>query len=559
MDNDTTDGDTNNSSTGTTSQVASVGFNTLKKWDTSSTQQSDFSTTSTKTHKLSRLFTRNRSSTNINPLAELNQTLNKSEDESTDTASTIESKRSTKFRFPLTKLKISSKGNKPDLTIQTSGHHSLRQNKRIGSSSTDETTPNVRRDSISSPSSTLHNFFHRPRSNSQPTVDQTNVNKDDAPASKRVTVGLSSGNSNSVITDLNFALVYKFTNADYSIDDTDGAGDHTSILDIHKKLLIPTDQYLLNKLSHRQLSSSQDIGLGITNETHEPDSQRRLQEMGKSLNFFDNLMDITRPIYLKSQERRMLNGLKHIYLGYTIEDIANFINFNYFNSSNLALSDSEVASPSRKLRMKPKSTPRTYSPNPLASNEAQQSGAVNFDDYKLREISQDLAGYFCRGLTILRKDFEQQTQLNKASSVGSIIDDWMRIIEIWDYFNVNVRYFLLACFQPLQKHFHETSVTENTNSIEIESILLISFRDSILQPYLIKKVTRFREVSEIFVLNEEKKELVENPKLLSKIIECLGVINSIATSDGSVDDGPISDLLAKTLELLLQLRSFRVY
>jgi hypothetical protein len=569
MDNDrytnrssSTDVDTKNMSTGGQSQVASVGFNTLKKWNTSSTQFSGASTTSNKTNALSRLFTRNRSSTYITPQVELGLSILKnSEDEYFDTASSIEAKQSNKFRFLLNKFKISNRASRPDLKIQTSANinsTSITTKKQSNSTQTDENSFSLRRDSLSSPSSTLHNFFHRSQSITQINADLLSTNMDDLPISKR-TVGLSSNNSNSIITDMNSALVYKFTYPDYSLEDTEGLGEHTSILDIHKKLLIPTDQYLLSKLNNRQ--QNQDIGLGILNETNEIESQIKLQDTGRSnSSFFDNLLEITRPIYL-NQQKRTLNGLKQIYLAYTIEDIANFIRLNYFNSSVFLPLDSETASPSRRSRIRPKYSTRTFSSNSLSLSDLNLNSATNLDAYKLREISKDLTTYFCKGLNILRKDFDLANLRSDTSShAKKVIDlnEWEKIIEIWDYFNRHIRYFILACFQPLQKYFHEISVTENINVIEIESILLVSFRDSILMSCLTKKLPRFREHGDMFTLEEEKKELAQNPKLLNRIIECLGVLCS-STGIDAMEDCPISDFMVKILEGLLNFRRVQGY
>lgn len=566
MDNDrytsSTDVDTKNMSTGGQSLVASVGFNTLKKWNTSSTQFSEASTTSNKTNALSRLFTRNRSSTYITPQVELSQSILKnSEDESFDTSSSIEAKQSNRFRFPLNKFKISNKSSRPDLKIQTSANNnSSPAKKQSNSTQTDENTFSLRRDSLSSPTSTLHNFFHRSHSITQTTADLSSTNMDDLPISKR-TVGLSSNNSNSIITDVNSALVYKFTYPDYSLEDTEGLGEHNSILDIHKKLLIPTDQYLLSKLNNRQQSSNQDIGLGILNETNEIESQIKLQDTNRSnSSFFDNLLEITRPIYL-NQQKRTLNGFKKIYLAYTIEDIANFIRLNYFNSSAFLPLDSETVSPSKRSKIRPKYNTRTFSSNSLSLSDLNLISTTNLDAYKLREISKDLSTYFCKGLNILRKDFDQANLRsdtpNQAKKVSDL-NEWEKIIEIWDYFNINIRYFILACFQPLQKYFHEISVTENINVIEIESILLISFKDSILMSYLTKRLPRFRDQRDIFTLEEEKKELAQNTKLLNRIIECLGVLCSTIGID-AMEDCPISDFMVKILEGLLDFRSVKGY
>lgn len=542
------------------SQVASVGFNTLKKWNTNSTQHSE--ATSTKSSALSRLFTRNRSSTTDLPVDSENAAIDRSSDEHGDTSSLLESKRQHRLRFPR-KLKLSNKSSKPDLKIQTNSNNIDLLSKRPSFSSIDDVST-LRRDSVSSPNSTIHKLFHRSQI---PNLQAADVfNKDEGSSSRKV-VGLSSNNSNSVITDVNFALVYKFTNPDYSLEEPDCTGEHSThntLLDIHKKYLVPADQFIQAKLNSRQSSNNQEIGLGIWSETRDADQQIKLLEVLRSNNnFYDTLMEITKPLYLKSQERSLLNGFSKTYIGCTIEEISAFLKHNYIHGSTSSFIDPEVPSPSRKLRLKPKTTKINRSNSFV--HELNHFSELNFDDYKLREISQDLATYFSKGLTLLQKDFEHMAYKNKevmqdkATGYAKIESDWAYVIDIWEYFNKNIRYFLLACFQPLQQHFHDTSVLEKSKSIEIESILLLAFKDSILEPNLSKRLTKFREIGRIFVLNAEERVLLENPKLLNKIIECLGVICSYTMTDAHTDDGSISDLINKTLDWLIRLRSFKIY
>lgn len=66
--------------------------------------------------------------------------------------------------------------------------------------------------------------------------------------STRTAMSLSSNNSNSYVTDINFARMYNFTDPDYSIDEVDTTGEHLTFLDLHKKLMVPTDQYLQNRM-----------------------------------------------------------------------------------------------------------------------------------------------------------------------------------------------------------------------------------------------------------------------------------------------------------------------
>ena len=538
------------------SQVSSVGFTNLKKWNSNATHGSDISTSTIKTNPLTRLFTKNKSQTYVGvPDADSGlDVINNSDD---DTIATVDSRRSNRFRFG----KLKQKKSKPDLTIQTGGHHGLKVSKKIlSSSSLDEQNKLPRQNSVSSPASTFHSFFHRSHSNSQPNADASPSSKDDA-NQKRTTVSLSSSNSNSMVTDINFAMLYNFTNPDYIIDEIDGPGEHSSFLDIHKKLLVPTDQYLQNKMSHRHLTPPQEIGLGITNNPEEFEPSKFNDFTKQNSKFFNNLLSITKPIFLKSQQRRLQNGFAQPYIGYTIEDIANYVKDNYVTTLKSS-PDTGLTLPSKRFKVKSKISVRNVSTNSAESYDTESFGIENLDDFRVLEISQDMSTYFMKGFSILRNDFHHipnkdnfspPSLHNPSEYATTIISDWIKITKIWDYFNRKVRFFLLAVFHPLQNHLHQT-ITENSHSLEIESLLLVSFRDSIITPSLIRRLNIYNEVSAGTLLQHEEQRLKENPELLDKVINCLGVTSSCVYSEEYTNDDSTAGLLRKTLVWLTQVR-----
>lgn len=489
------------------SQVSSVGFNNLKKSNTNTSVSSNASLSTIKTNPLTRLFTKNRSVTNL---------------ATDDDVSTIDTQ-SSKFR----KKRLFNKTPppspaKPQLTIQTGGHHGLKVSKKILSSKIDENA--ARKNSISSPASTFHNLFHR---GSAP--PETIPNKEDL-MNSRTTLTLSSNNSNSYIADVNFALLYNFTNPDYDDNETTGnvnTSNNNSFLDIHKKLLVPTDQYL-NKLLHKSQMTN-EIGLGITNEREESGPAFKADFAPENLKFYTHLLNLTRPLFMPSQQKLLSNGMRHPYLGVSVEDIAIFIKDNYAYETS-AQSKSKQG--------------KFHRVNSLSSLEATAfiSSSEKFDDFKIREISQDLLTYCVKSMAILQKDFVDDSKPPSAFKM------WSNLSRVWAYFNQKIRFYVLCMFQPLQKYLREVSIQNHNNSspnyknidLEIDNTLLLAFRDILIIPALIQRKKAYEELTSkngayLEVLSEEENYLKSDKKLLDGVINCFGDILSYVHKDGNSD------------------------
>lgn len=606
--------------TNISSQVSSVGFNNLKKLNTNTSQASTASNATNKSNPLTRLFTKNKSPSNINQQSiqfeDTADVVNNSDEDNSTTTTSDPKKASSNGLFRLSKknkLKFPNKNNssKPDLAIQTGGHHALKVPKKILSSSlledssittshglklpkkilnNDDSLSNSgrRRSSVSSPVSTFHNLFHRSY-NSQPAKDQQlNYLKDDISHQQtinnnpnRTAMSLSSNNSNSYVTDINFALVYNFTNPDHSIEEFESSGEHTSFLDIHKKLMIPTDQYLQNKL-HKHLTP--EIGLGIVDSDSDNEYVNRyLVDFGKrNVNFFNNLLQIMKPLFQPSQQKKLNTGMVHPYLGITIEDIANYIRDNYLNDSlGETTSDQHLQekSPTSKFS-KSKARAKFYNTSSTSTLSLADNGNEKLDDSKVREISQDLLTFFIKCMITFKKDFTsysktmdkpyQKTDDNQLH----FMTEWDKMSYQWQYFNEKIRYNVVGIFHPLQKLLHDISIQRfnidpnNQFDIDIENILLLAFRDVIVVSFLAQRKQEYqrlyhtnqRLVSDpqsvspspvttyTFQLDsgnengdgmmlQEEQALKSEPKLLKILLNCFGVIVAHTHNESGNSDG----------------------
>lgn len=330
-----------NSSSG--SQISSVGFNNLKKLNTNSSVSTTASSGSvatntaastgpTKTNALARLFTRNRSNTTLDEPSF-------TDDELERLSPTLERRPSNVFRLA---KKGKRKGKNPkDLTVQTDTPL-LPQ-------------PNVlaRKPSVNSPvSNTLHNLFHRSTSTGNAaSLGNNNLNSITAHNNMdildeqmvRSAVNLSSNNSNSTITDPNFAQVFKFTDPNFSLE------DDFDDLELYKKLFVPADQFLKLNLPNSPVSFDDDYN--------------------DDIKFWNNLLTLFKPIILSSQQKRLTNGLKGCQLIMTEEDIANYIRENYCTQLTI-------------------------------------EGEEELNDIKAREVTQDLSSFFNRLLILFSKDYK---------------------------------------------------------------------------------------------------------------------------------------------------------
>lgn len=518
------------------SQISSVDFNNLRKQPTNLSDTSTISTVTTKSNNpLSRLFTKNRSMTSIlnkgNDIEETEYDPHKTsdgEDANTTSPSSKVSRNTAMKPSPssssLIKLgkksrsKFSISTKKPELSIHTAGHHGLKVPKKIRSSALldDAASPGAGSSGIknpaSSPASTFHNFFHRSHSNSQ-AHELLSLSPDDqitqqsVTVPSRTTITLSSSSSNSVITDVSFAIIYKFTDPNYSLDDFESANEHSSLFDMHKKLMTPTDQFLLSRL-HRL--PNQEIGLGIASDD---DPQLPVAEARNYAKLFNSFLNAIKPLILPSQSKKLSNGTEHACLGMLVEELGASLLEGYKNiSRNGSTPEPIERSPSTRSARVRKVSSQLHS---SSSSSLTDNVPDKFDDFRFRETHAELQSFFTKCMMIFLNDFSKQidfsllvdkdAEVNREELLPEVVKlckEWAKVEAKWTYFNRNVRFQLLAIFHPLQKYFNEMLI-ENAygikNSIRIltENMLLASFRDTIVMPFVISRLQSYRMTEDV--------------------------------------------------------------
>lgn len=563
------------------SQVSSVGFNNLKKINSNSSLISSASTSTIKTNPLTRLFTRNKSSTNF-PLQQQSQ--NSDHPNNSDDDLIIDQPKSFNTNIiklqKKNKLKLTNKSNlnKPELSIQTSGHHNLRVPKKILSSSSIDELQAPRKNSVSSPVSTFYNFFHRNHSFSQQGQESQNYqnSKDDLANSQklnsnplRVNITLSSNSSNSQITDPKLAMIYNFTNPDFGFDDSEYLNDHNIFFDLQKKLMVPTDQYF------QKLNKNQNKFNNPREEENEYLIKYMVEFHKDNAKFFQTLQEVTKNLFRPSQQVPISESL-HPYLGVTLEDLSNFVRDTYIRTVSSETNEPKHTSEKSGMNKTPKSRAKYNKQSntnlkELSTHTRDQQN--DFSDIKIREISQDLLSYFTRCMIILQNDsknydFQEYKDTFTIDLDGitpktiGLLEGWIKITLIWQYFNTKVRFFTLGFLQPLQNYYNEKSLlnlvsSDKVYNINIESLLLLAFRDVIIIPFLMDRISQYSEhykpdssmsvhtsalaspikSSKNTLEHEEKHALEKNRQLRSYIINCLGTIATQTNIEFGYSDG----------------------
>ncbi|KAI3406465.2 hypothetical protein KGF56_000597 [Candida oxycetoniae] len=337
------------------SQVSNVDFTNLRRMSTSNSHVSESSNNTMKNNSLAKLFSKNKSSTTIQPdqfsSNERSEVSSEKEVSTDETAKVVGSRKSRK----MPRLKLSSK--KTHTSTPTSDHTTANEtdnaafNYTITTTTTAATPPpppttttttttstsstKTRKMSIGSSVTSFHNLFHKPLTSSSSTKNEDKIRTDSSHTSpSKSAVGLSSNNSNSMITDPTLASMFRFTNANHSIEENEGTFDHGTLLELQRKMFTPADSYIQHKINKYH---QQDIGLGITNEHDmtndtEPDTADQI----RFIKFHQRLSDTLRPLFIP-QHKSDGNWVPSTrILGESVEDLGMAIKESFLDAASQA-------------------------------------------------------------------------------------------------------------------------------------------------------------------------------------------------------------------------------
>lgn len=490
--------------------VSSVGFNTLKKQTTGSSLNLSITTASTiKPNTLSKLFTRNKSSPNVTEDNTLLLNFEESSSSPLDEEHIGISQRTSGLFKMARKLRPKIKfGNKsvtrPDLTIQTSGHHNLKVPKKILSSATSEDFGGKK--AVSSPIS--RGLFHRQHNQSKTdsqlmASDETSIR----PAHSklhRTAINLSSQSSNSFISDISVAVLFNFTNPDFLAREEDENAENLSLLEFHKMYMTSADHFISLKSSRADSVIQEDDG---SREGH--------HRASKGSKGFDILFEMIKPLCLPSKQCSLSNGVSFPKMTLTVEQASNFVNDSIVNSARTLLKNFPSGSTISTMNEHSGSSAQ-------AVDEFVSKGNLedDFQDLKRKEQGQHLFHFFEKCCLALVEDLRSVDNLETLGTLQSIpgplpskdlaknysteggiylysyLREWKRIDLVWRYFNSKMRYFFLSAFEGLLRVLENEERSQNdqslnTKSIQIENSLLIAFRDIVVVPHLLQRPSEF--------------------------------------------------------------------
>lgn len=493
-------------------QVSSVGFNTLKKQITSSSLNLSVATSNTiKPNPISKLFSRNRSSLTIHEDLSLMQSFDdKSRLSIDDDQNSMSQKGSGLFRISRklrSKLKFSNKGvTRPDLTIQTTGHHSLKVPKKILSSATSDEFGSKK--ALSSPIS--RGLFHRQHNQIDSAQSGNEEAKPRHPKHHRTAMDLSSQSSNSFISDINVAVLYNFTDPDYSVSEFEENSESLMFLDFHKIYMTSADQYIASSKSHRTEN-------GVNEEILSNDVSLKKSIDGQESGIeelFGSLFDLLKPLFQPSKQTILTNGLSNPNMTLTMEQAKRFVEERIICSARSLLT-SKYTLRHKGVLISDEKSEKGSSENLSMTENLEE----DIQDLRRKELGQHLSFYFekycllladdtrnfdswdsmARSMSSMRSESQHAPRLEDRISTEhsyeyEYLQEWRRIELIWQYFNSKVRFFILNAFQQLQKHFDDEERVQVNNgqkswNVQIENALLLAFRDTVVIPHLLRRQT----------------------------------------------------------------------
>ncbi|CAL1199365.1 unnamed protein product [Candida parapsilosis] len=498
-----------NKSTGgdqNSSQISNVEFGTLKKVGTNVSQASTFSNATAKSNPLVKLFTRNRSQSNV-----------AARNSEVCILDAPDSKVEFDDNEPLKEPKITKLRAAKKILSPTSKSHF---DSVIDSSSTDEgiskrqssEESRGKKQIISSPSSGFHNLFHKSHSaNGLSKFGDRNGEDKIHTSSLKASICLSSNNSNSVVNDIMLARVYKFTNANFSNEDGETFAEHSSLLDIHRKMLTPADSYIQNKLNkHHQ----HEIGLGIVDKSETAVLGMPANEEAKLNKSRQQICSLLKPLFIPSRQKKVASSNEYPFLGHSLDEIGHIIRNQLSSDSNRPANN--VESTPKYVKYKSRSN--------KSSSKGQVLGADTHDSWLRRDVLQSV----------------RPSENSNKQRGFDYLDMWQILSQSWFYYNKNIRFQILQIFQVVFTTTPRWYGEPILPSTYIDEVLQNSFCTVFIVPIVEDSKRRSIASSSVTTIascgvldNHEKSLFLHDPTLLSNALHCLGSLQALPQSSYS--------------------------
>ncbi|KAI5950045.1 hypothetical protein CANMA_005399 [Candida margitis] len=542
------------------SSISNVEFGTLKKIGTNVSQVSTFSNSTVKSNPLIKLFTRNKSQTNVTgknyegEIASSSDSMNELNDNGPQKETKIAKLRAAK--------KILSPTNK---SFFDSAAESSSTDERYAKRQSSEELRG-KKPAMTSPSTGFHSLFHKSQSASGLSkFGDRNADDKLYSGSSKSSVYLSSNNSNSVVNDIVLARVYKFTSAGIPNEDNEGSSEHSSFLEIHRKMLTPADSYIQNKFNrHHQ----HEVGLGIVerNEHGPPgvssDEEAKLNKSNQQISL------LLKPLFVPSKQRKSSSAAAYPFLGHSLEEIGIIIR-NHFSAE---FNKSVKSEPNQKHgRYKQKANKSSSKSQDRGITHSNHIVFTNLDEDESRELIQDLSTIFVTCLSWLKHDVSKSvwavSRANEEKS-SDLLDMWRVLSKSWAYYNRTIRFQILHMFQAiLTGHRAYTDGNFSEQKIPptcVDEILLHSFCTVFIIPLIEQRKRWATDLQSVIsienygILNDHERHLFQqNSSIHSNALHCLGSFQSLPQSSYFKPDIESQSLNQVTRALVSNLSDLR--
>lgn len=486
--------------------ISHVGFNNLRKHPTNRSQASSVETKSTSRLKpLTRLFLVNRGT-------ESDKYMDRYDDKiPLDTPwaqQTTKDKSSKLLNFPKkrSRLRLNSYNPETELSAPSIGNteHSTAKSRFVH---LDDKGPK----NLTSPVS-LHQIFHRSHS--------ANIGSISNDAHHKAGLSLSSQNSNSFIKDSKKAAQFRFTNPSFLWNVTENSIEGNTFQGLHKKYLVSADNYIPHKAK---------VSLDSTKSESGPNPEALDLSQRNDGDVFDLLFILTQRLF---QHESQHEGAPSVGEG-TLENLSSFVRDNIvakLRASEKRNTENELLGLGSRYGL----TITSESNNIDQQNEEQGDEML---DSKQRELTQSIQNFFSKGCENLKdlidSHFFSKRNLNmdfaKEEFHLKILEElWLKLLVSWDHFNLNVRFFFLQVFEPLQEYFDQSALSgkDSYKSPNIESILMTSFKDKVISIYLQERVTLFASSPGNTKLRSQEELFLRSEKVWKRVTNCFGLLTS---------------------------------
>ncbi|OBA20554.1 hypothetical protein METBIDRAFT_200501 [Metschnikowia bicuspidata var. bicuspidata NRRL YB-4993] len=564
-------------------QISSVGFATLKKQATNTSQGSSLNTNTSGKRSLHRFFSRKK--TILEPNNWLSNRLSRDELELVDQS---EEFKLSKLHGDVNYLESSRSTLDTKKTFLSKNESTVhgRRNKRSNARSLSRKPSFLESSTLkkaNSPSIQLNSLFHRPHTSLTDQNAETNSESREFQQNsiytslRRNIVQLSSQSSNSYITDRVAASTYHFTDPNHGIGVDSRTVEGTTIFELHRRYMTSADTYI--QKHHRTAPESPIVGF-------QPDELRLGLHPGDEhyTKAFSDIFDLITPILCPREHLPEGKGSQELQK-LCIEEMESFV-----EQRLLGIRHEIKKNPSQEEKID--NFPKRIFDGQVSNWISTDGADDERTELELKEFLTQISRFFLKCcqtladifihkkapklpedsfglLTIQSSDSENLQEFSELKRELTIyLENWRLIARAWNYFNSNVRFYLLHIFVPAESYleflFSQDSKFESaTRRYTFDNDILLAFRDTFILPQLHRRMILLScqdNENDIFkkMVEYNEQTVFENPECeISKTLtNCLGFLSTCSARDSlTSDDERHGEILLSEFLRLLKLQS----